>query len=58
MTIVYIVTKCRRDAAILQKILPESMLQSVQFVDGQSEYGAESMARKLLSSKRRRMMRH
>jgi hypothetical protein len=52
MTKVYMVTKCPRDAAILQKILPESLLQSVQFVDGESEYGAESMARKLLSSKR------
>jgi hypothetical protein len=52
MTTAYIVTKCPRDAAILQKILPEPMLQSVQFVNGKSEYGAESMARKLLSSKR------
>jgi hypothetical protein len=52
MAKVYVVTKCPRDAAILRKILPESLLQSVQFVDGESEYGAESMARKLLSSKR------
>jgi hypothetical protein len=52
MTMAYIVTKCPKDAAILKKILPEPMLQSVQFVNGKSEYGAESMARKLLSSKR------
>jgi hypothetical protein len=52
MTMAYIVTQCPEDAAIVRKILPESMVQSVLFVNGQSEYGAESMARKLLSSKR------
>jgi hypothetical protein len=52
MTMAYIVTKCPRDLAILKKILPESLVQSVLFVNGESEYGAESMARKLLSSKR------
>jgi hypothetical protein len=52
MTMAYIVTKCPKDAEILKKILPESLVQSVLFVNGESEYGAESMARKLLSSKR------
>lgn len=52
MTLAYIVTKDPTHAAILRQILPESSLRSVLFVNGNSEYGAESMAQKLLLTER------
>ncbi|MEP1080141.1 hypothetical protein NDI52_32780 [Leptolyngbya sp. PL-A3] len=52
MTLAYIVTKDPSHAAILRQILPESSLRSVLFVSGESEYGAESMAQKLLLTER------
>lgn len=51
MTQAYIVIEKPTDADILKKLLP-STLPVVQFVNGEGKYGAESMARKLLVSKR------
>lgn len=52
MTQTYIVTEHSSDAAIIEKVLPKQVLHNVKFVDGDSSYGAESMANTLLAAKR------
>jgi hypothetical protein len=52
MTQAYIVTECPSDAAILKKVLPKQVLHNIKFVDGESPYGAESIANTLLAAKR------
>lgn len=52
MTQTYIVTERLSDAAILKKVLPKPVLDNLIFIDGESPYGAESMANTLLAAKR------
>ncbi len=48
MSKAYIVVEEPTDAAILRSILPPKSLQQVKFINGESKYGAVSMARKIL----------
>lgn len=48
----YLVTEQASDATILRSVLPESALESVQFVESKSDYDAESGAMSLLAEKR------
>ncbi|BAU13916.1 hypothetical protein LEP3755_44590 [Leptolyngbya sp. NIES-3755] len=52
MSRAYLVTEQTSDAAILRSVLPESALESVQFVESKSDYDAESRAMSLLAEKR------
>ena len=52
MTQTYIITERWSDAAVLKKMLPKPVLHNLIFIDGESPYGAESMANTLLAAKR------
>lgn len=52
MTKAYIVTKEITDIDIIRALLDDTLLEDVKFVNGVSQYGAESMARSLLLERR------
>ncbi|MBD2592760.1 hypothetical protein H6G74_00250 [Nostoc spongiaeforme FACHB-130] len=51
MTLVYIITVGNKDKEILQKLLPKNLTQDIQFIAGESSYGARSLASSLLATR-------
>ncbi|MEH2040367.1 hypothetical protein [Nostoc sp.] len=50
MTLAYIITEENKDIEILKQLLPQSLIQDInfKFVDGSGQYGARSLASTLL----------
>lgn len=48
----YLITERSSDAKILRMVLPESVLASVQLIESESDYGAESQAMSRLAEQR------
>ncbi|MGH1395509.1 MAG: hypothetical protein ACRAVC_15970 [Trichormus sp.] len=51
MTLVYMITVGNKDKGILQKLLPKNLTQEIQFIAGESSYGARSLASSLLATR-------
>ncbi|MFN6483830.1 MULTISPECIES: hypothetical protein [unclassified Nostoc] len=48
MTQAYIITEGNQDIIILKRLLPQSIIQEIKFIDGSGQYGARSLASTIL----------
>jgi hypothetical protein len=51
MTLAYIITEGKTEIKILQRLLPQHLLQDTKFVEGVGAYGARSLASSLIATR-------
>ncbi|WP_196514381.1 hypothetical protein [Nostoc sp. WHI] len=50
MTQAYVITEGFQDVVVLRRLLPQTIIQKIKFVEGSGQYGARSLASTILAT--------